>query len=50
MFAPISFALPKKKVPGFLYVEVEKSAKDSAKKTLYLIYNIYKKTHGMAST
>ncbi len=41
---------PKKKYSSVIYEELEKLSGEKAKSTAYLIYNTYKKTHGMLST
>jgi len=40
---------PKKKPYSFIYKELEDAAKSKAKKTTFVIYNTYKKTHGMVA-
>ncbi len=45
---PIPLSLPKRKGSSdFLYKEIEAKAKESAEKTASILYNVYKKTHGM---
>ena len=41
--------MPKRKPYKFIYSELQDAAKSTTQKLTFTIYNIYKKTHGMAS-
>ena len=46
---PLGIQMPKKKVSSVIYNDVENTARETSKNLSFRIYNIYKKTHGMAN-
>src|SRR3989344_1670589 len=42
-----TFGIKKKMGPSFMYKDLEETTKKEAKSTAFILYNVYKKTHGM---
>ncbi len=42
-----TFGIKKRKGPSFMYKDLEETTKKEAKSTAFVLYNVYKKTHGM---
>ncbi len=52
IYSPIkeTFGIKKKKGPSFIYKDLEDTTKKQAESTAFILYNVYKKTHGMIAT